>query len=58
MTTTSLSPELKELMRVLVSHPEVLEVTLETKCGRTFEVKYPSGDAVKRSVFEVEIVHY
>jgi hypothetical protein len=48
ITATPLTPELRELLRVLLVHPDVLEATIMTKDGRHFSVVYPNDDADER----------
>jgi hypothetical protein len=48
IANTPLTPELRELLRVLLVHPEVLEATIMTKDGRHFSVVYPNDDADER----------
>lgn len=45
--------ELRELLRVLLVHPDVLKATVETKDGQKFCVKYPPGEGDERACYEV-----
>lgn len=47
-----MTPELKELLRVLLVHPDVLEATIETKDGKAYEVKYPPKGGHERACYE------
>lgn len=49
-----MTPELKELIRVLKVHPDVLKATIETKDGETFEVKYSPEGGDERVCYRVE----
>lgn len=51
-----MSPELRELIRVLKVHPDVLEATIKTKDGETYQLKYPpEGGSERRAYAEVLI---
>lgn len=45
---TRLTPELKQLLNVLRVHPDVWEVTVQSKDGATFVVKYPTEGGDER----------
>ena len=41
-----MTPELKELLRVLCVHPDIFEATVETKEGPKFKITYRGWDSV------------
>lgn len=47
-----ITPELRELLRVLLVHPDVLKATVETKDGQKFSVQYPPSGGDERVCYE------
>lgn len=48
-----MTPELRELIRVLKVHPDVLKATVKTKDGQEFEIKYPREGGDERVCYAV-----